>query len=571
MEPTYENILTDRGSQNRKYKVPRLKTMTRFSMHWKLRFVSSCAILFSYPMGFYDKDSFSKSFRWFIKRIFYPTFPFQMKKNFTNSFMFDYEQFWIRRKVKETLINSLQDFTQSTSGFLNLTLAKYNERDNLPKIKVNNEFYTILDGIYISPFVLSLFKEREDVIHGLLMDTTWKIINKFVTSILMVSICNVGFPIAYAFGPAEDKLLYEKFITQFKDLFSIDLKRYIVESDQGSALKSVCDDFKAHIACLRHFLVSLKSKPFSYQVGQIIKCKCKKDSKKLLKQYSEDFAKIDDTSLKKQLEQALGKIGMCYNNGVLFITDQKRWEKVSMLERIKMKMPSTTNALESTHGHLNSLTPRRNEFWSSLYRITTSLLNNDFKLNEKIRSSYNNQIRKTRNREKQLPKERMDAEMRFYKTTKDTCKCGETSLLSSMLNIDIPCSHRIHFGAQFPELPKIDLKLVPCTKECVFKYSIINRDPPNSDANHINWLKNNAITAIKRYSHYKHKSEISKFVDEKFTIGEEFVNGKPVEYYSLVNDGILHFYKIQTQKDYEKQVLAEDNKKEQSSDVTNSD
>ena len=566
-----EDILTDRATQNRKYKVPRKKTMTRFGMHWKLQYISSCAILNSYPMGFYNKDSFSKPFRWFVKRIFYPSFPFPLKKNFDNSFMFDYEQFWIKRKYKEALVNSSQDFMDSIVGFLNLTLTKYHEKDNLPTMKINNELYTILDGIYISPFVLSLFKKREDLIHGLLMDTTWKIINKFVTSILMISIRNVGFPIAYAFGPAEDKVLYEKFIKQFKDLFDIDLKGYIVQSDQGSALKSVCDAFKNHIACLRHFLVSLKAKPFSFQIGQIIKCKCIKDLNAILMQYSEDFAKIEDPSLKKQLDQTLEKIGMIYKNGVLVIANQNKWEKVSMIERIKMSMPSTTNSLEATHGHLNDETPRRNDFWSSLYRLAKSLLNNDFNLNEKIKHSYNNQIRKTRNREKRLPKEEMEKEIRFYATTENACQCGETALLSSMLHIDIPCSHRLHLGAHVPELPDIDLKLVPCTNECVFRYTIVNRDPPDTSADHINWLKNNAVATIKRYSHYKHKTEISKFVDDKFNIGTEFVNEKPLGYYSLVNDGIIHFHKIQNQKEYEKQLLKEDDMHITSSDATDSD
>ena len=102
MHQIEEDILTDRGSQNRKYKTPRTKTMTKFSIHWKLHFISSCAILNSYPMGFYNKDSFSKAYRWFVKKILSTSFPFRVKKNFDNDFMFDYAQFWIDRKIKES-------------------------------------------------------------------------------------------------------------------------------------------------------------------------------------------------------------------------------------------------------------------------------------------------------------------------------------------------------------------------------------------------------------------------------------------------------------------------------------
>ena len=107
----------------------------------------------------------------------------------------------------------------------------YREKDDLPTINIDGNKYTIIDGIYISPLIESLFNEHEELIDGLLMDTTWKVINKYVTSILMVTIRNVGVPIAFTFGSAEDKKLYNTFIKQFQTLFNINLKRFIVESD----------------------------------------------------------------------------------------------------------------------------------------------------------------------------------------------------------------------------------------------------------------------------------------------------------------------------------------------------
>ena len=85
--------------------------------------------------------------------------------------------------------------------------------------------------------------------------------------------------------------------------FGIDLKKFIVIIDQGSALKAIYDKFKEHIACLRHFLVSLKSHPFSYQVGQIISCRCTKDLDALLTEYAKSFVKITDDSTKKTIDK----------------------------------------------------------------------------------------------------------------------------------------------------------------------------------------------------------------------------------------------------------------------------
>jgi hypothetical protein len=79
-------------------------------------------------------------------------------------------------------------------------------------------------------------------------------------------------------APIEDEELYELFYTTFLKLSHIDLSICHVESDQGSALKAVCIKFQnVHFVCQRHFLVSLKQKPFSYQIGNLSKYITEKD------------------------------------------------------------------------------------------------------------------------------------------------------------------------------------------------------------------------------------------------------------------------------------------------------
>ena len=46
--------------------------------------------------------------------------------------------------------------------------------------------------------------------------------------------------------------------------------------------------------------------------------------------------------------------------------EQERWESVALLFRVPLHMPSTSNSLESTHGHMNQKTPRRNNFYMSI-------------------------------------------------------------------------------------------------------------------------------------------------------------------------------------------------------------
>ena len=53
------------------------------------------------------------------------------------------------------------------------------------------------------------------------MDSTWKTISGYVTSILMASICNVGIPLAFAFGPSESKELYDMFYSSFDKTINV--------------------------------------------------------------------------------------------------------------------------------------------------------------------------------------------------------------------------------------------------------------------------------------------------------------------------------------------------------------
>ena len=541
MNISYKEITTDIGSRGRKTLTEHKKKMICFQCHWKVKNDGSFAILKSVSISYFPKNYFSKALRKFMKQISSPKFHFRIKENFDSEFIFEYSRCWIKRTFEDHTINSLNDFLEQTIGYLHLSITPFEEKDTLPTIIIDDKKYTIIDGIYISPFVEELFNKKEEYIDGLIMDTTWKIVSKYVTSILMTCVRNVGIPVAFTFGASEDKHLYQNFVDKFQTEYHINLKKFIVESDQGSALRAICDEFKEHIACLLHFLVSLRTLPFSYQVGQLVTCKCTKDLSVLLEQYAKDFSEITDDVIKKQMNKALQKIGMQFENGVIMINNENRWKKVSMLERVKMRMPSTTNTLEATHGHLNGMTPRRNEFWQSLGRVTKALLKKDFLLNERMYSIYSNQKRKIMKRVKMLPQETMENEIHFYETTINKCLCGETVLMSAMLRIDLPCSHRVVLGAVFPCLDAVEFDLIPSTTKCAFKFTVLEREPPSTAVEHVSWLKNSAISTIKRYSHFKHRSLIREFVDKNFTIGTSFVNGRPLEYYSLIHKGILDF------------------------------
>ena len=201
-------------------------------------------------------------------------------------------------------MNSLETLLADTIGYLHLVVTPYSPGDKLQPVKIDNQLFSIIQGIYISPYVGSLFKDNSTFIDGILLDTTWKLINKYVTSIIMVYSLNVGISCGFAFGGAEDSDLYNQFIDKFQEKLNVNLKQYYCESDQGSALRSDCDSFdKPHLACLRHFKVGLKTKAHSSAICEIISCKTTAELETLLEYYSSKFDEITDRNDLKSLQR----------------------------------------------------------------------------------------------------------------------------------------------------------------------------------------------------------------------------------------------------------------------------
>jgi hypothetical protein len=274
------------------------------------------------------------------------------------------------------------------------------------------------------------------------MDTTWRVLPYYVTSILICSVCNIGITIAFSFGKGETASLYEMFFDAFKKKFDINLGKYVVESDHGTALTTVCNNHNCkHLGCLKHFLTSLGLNEYSKQVGELVSAKCIKDFETLRTLYSRQFSKITSHESKQQMMKTLDKAGLSYSDekGII-IANKEKWESISQIERIKLSMPSTTNALESTHGHLNAEIPRRNNFWSAMMRLVKYVLTKENNFANAFKTNY---MREKRVIDKKCRENAMimDKQKEFYHTNLDSCECGETKLISRMMRIEIPCSH----------------------------------------------------------------------------------------------------------------------------------
>lgn len=196
----------------------------------------------------------------------------------------------------------------------------------------------------------------------------------------MGSIYNVGVLLAFSFAITEFEEVYQRIYDTFLKKLSIDLSKYIFESDQGRALNTFfTKNSIKNLVCNRHLLVSLQKNIFSFQIGNIVKCRNQLDLDTCFCLYSDEFEKFlidykeqhgekahDD--MKKQLNIILEKVGLTFSDKIE-IAQKKRWKQVSLYEQIKKVMPSTTNSLESSHGHMNAEVPRRQKFSSQTINV----------------------------------------------------------------------------------------------------------------------------------------------------------------------------------------------------------
>ena len=145
-----------------------------------------------------------------------------------------------------------------------------------------------------------------------------------------------------------------------------------------------------------------------------------------------------------------------------------------------------------------------------------------------------------RYRARTLDREVMTKQLHYYGSTVESCSCGETLLESSMYRINIPCSHMVFLGASFPTLPEVELNLHTEQTTCEFEYTVINRTRETVESDTINRLEQQLVKNIRRYSHFKNKPVIEEYVNQHFNVGDVFILGKPIEYFTVSYEGIMH-------------------------------
>jgi hypothetical protein len=232
----------------------------------------------------------------------------------------------------------------------------------------------VLSGVWLSALAAGALVKNE--IDGLILDRTFKVNRQYHTAILLAIIHNAGLPLGFSFGQQELIDLCDHFCTTFRDELGIDLARYILLSEQGTALKAIGKTHLLHLFCLSHLLQALNKYKHGQAIGNIVKARGRKEFEVLCWLYARHFRIIFTRGAAKwnDLQLCMKTVGMAFLDRQVQIVNHSRWQQMSMLEPVGSKMPATSNAIESLNRRLNGITPRSNAFLGSLTRLANVTL-----------------------------------------------------------------------------------------------------------------------------------------------------------------------------------------------------
>jgi len=288
-------------------------------------------------------------------------------------------------------------------------------------------------------------------------DSTFKVAKPYVLCIPMAIYRNVGVPLGFIIGSSENSKLYEHFYDEACSTIGKNINNIPCLSDFGLALKSFCERKSIEqFYCQRHLFQLLgNNNPIHPVINVLTKCISEKSLALSFIACSSFILKLIEFGVKQSsINETLKKIGLSFIDGAIVYSNEELFKHCSLLHRIDKGIPTTTNHVESTHGHLNSNTPRRKGLFSILNRLITSLIRKTKAIDQCYKRNLSKQIHELNVLLNISGNELLQKERLFYETTHNECMCGK-SFQSSLYGIKIQCIHQITSGENIPVISSI--------------------------------------------------------------------------------------------------------------------
>jgi hypothetical protein len=215
---------------------------------------------------------------------------------------------------------------------------------------------------------------------------------------------------------------------------------------------------------------------------------------------------------------------------------------------MKEALHSMTNALDGINGHLNHIVSGNNTFWGSLCRLVSQSESGTDRFSIYVRHYLDQAKPKALVLSHSLAANEINAQVIFYEMTAEICRCGQTTLLSNISDIDIPCCHRLSLRVPQPKLAQSPrLYFEDPGKAFTLDSEFHERQDaeriPGKERNA--YLDETAISNIKRLSHTgKKKAEILEWVTGCWSASEymtTFVGKIRLAIVALIPEGVFAF------------------------------
>lgn len=542
-------VLSKFGAQNKILKKARLQ---KFVFYYKLfdNISDTSNFLFSQNNSilYFIKTDFSEIFNFFAKRIFLFGLPFTKETEAIHKYL---QSFIVLGKMQ---INSFQDLVNlGLKGYLKLMLQPKTSYRRLPVFSIKEDEYYITGGVFIMPQTKWILNNLETALKGFIMDTTWKAMSRYVTSIITATYMNSSFPLGFSFGRAETKKQYKLLLDTIMEQAQYNFAGKVLESDQGPALLGICSDYSMqHLTCLHHLLKGFKKLKYSYEMQQLVTCASEFEKRNCFEFFSTKFSEIisKNSKEKKSINNCLKKIGLRFD-GEIYVSNIPKWTEVSMISRKDFAMPSTTNTLEAMHGQINRHVPRNNGFYPSILRLHNEMNDKYKNIVNQIKHNYSSLKLRVLKEMKKFNKQQMEQMIAFYDTSIESCQCSQNQLESANYQMDIPCMHRVYLGAEFPALPDIEID-----PELQYDTLEIDYDLDTTEENiHHDCLhddKEYAYQTIKFFTRSKKDEKIKSFINSFHKSDEErdgfFILNREISVIEVISEGIRKFRTVKRNK-----------------------
>ena len=223
---------SDIGSNNRIINKEKMQKHIRFTTTFQnisessLFFLNNCSLLY------FSKYNFSKILHFFVKRVYLVRQPidsdFESVDNYVRNFC----------EGSQKKFNSFEDIKDfGIKGYIVLNIQKKINERRLQTYVYHNKEYYIKSGVYLFPHSKSLLSNANVEVRGFMLDTTWRIMSFYTTSILTACVSNSSLPIGFVFGRGETKKIYNFLIKTAEKQFNFSFKKKSLKVTKDPHLK----------------------------------------------------------------------------------------------------------------------------------------------------------------------------------------------------------------------------------------------------------------------------------------------------------------------------------------------